>query len=199
LLIRSMDRVQKVNPGFETRNLFVFNFDAGPMHLPAERGREFMHSVIQHATAVPGVRAAALATNRPMAGGLLGTILAEGQQADPNQRGTLTALNTVSPEYFDTMRIPLIAGRGFTTFDRDGSARAAIVNQAMARHFWPGRDAIGKRFRITVQNFSWQVVGICGGSVVNTIGEQPQPVAYFPLDQNYQAAMVLITRTVADP
>ncbi|HKA01449.1 MAG TPA: ABC transporter permease, partial [Candidatus Solibacter sp.] len=178
LLIRSMDRVQKVNPGFETRNLFVFNFDAGPMHLPAERGREFMHSVIQHATAVPGVRAAALATNRPMAGGLLGTILAEGQQADPNQRGTLTALNTVSPEYFDTMRIPLIAGRGFTTFDRDGSARAAIVNQAMARHFWPGRDAIGKRFRITVQNFSWQVVGICGGSVVNTIGEQPQPVAY---------------------
>ena len=199
LLIRSMDRVQRINPGFETQNLFVFNFDAGPMHLPPERGREFMHTVIQRAKNVPGVRAAALATNRPLNGGLLGTILAEGQEADPNQRGTLTAINTVSPEYFDTMRIRVTGGRGFNAFDRDGSGHSAIINQAMARHFWPGQDALGKRFRVTIQNFSWQVVGICADSVTTTIGEQPQPIVYFPLDQNYQAAMVLITRTAAAP
>jgi predicted permease len=158
-----------------------------------------MRTVIQRAKNTPGVRAAALATNRPLNGGLLGTILAEGQEADPNQRGTLTAINTVSPEYFDTMGIHVVGGRGFNAFDREGSAHAAIVNQAMARHFWPGQDAIGKRFRITVQNFMWQVVGICGDSVTTTIGEQPQPVAYFPLDQNYSAALALITRTAADP
>jgi putative ABC transport system permease protein len=199
LLIRSMDRVQKVNPGFETHNLFVFNFDAGPMRLTPERGREFMHTVVQRAQAVPGVRSAALATNRPMNGGLLGTILAEGQESDPNQRGTLTNLNTVSPEYFDAMRIPVIAGRGFNAFDRAGSAPAAIVNQAFARHFWPGQNAVGKRFRVTVFNINWQVVGVSADSVVNTIGEQPQPTAYFPLDQNYQGALVLIARTAADP
>jgi putative ABC transport system permease protein len=199
LLIRSMDRVQQINPGFETHNLFVFNFDASPQHFTPERGREFMHLMVERAKTVPGVQSAALATNRPLAGGLLGTIFAEGQESDPNQRGTLTLLDTVSPEYFETMRIPLIGGRGFTAFDRDGSAHVAIVTQAMARHFWPGQDAIGKRFRVTVQNFPWQVVGICADSVTATIGEQPQPVAYFPLDQNYQGAMVLFARTSADP
>src|SRR5262249_49656145 len=153
----------------------------------------------ERARGVPGVRSAALATNRPLAGGLMGTIFAEGQDADPNQRGTLTLMNTVSMGYFDTMGIPMAAGRAFTPFDRAGSARVAIVNQAMARSFWPGQDAIGKRFRVTVQNFSWQVVGVCADAVTVTIGERPQPVAYFPVDQNFQNAMVLYTRTAGDP
>jgi predicted permease len=199
LLIRSMDRVQKVNPGFETRNLFVVNFDIGGQRFTPEHGREFLRSVLERARGVPGVRSAALATNRPLAGGLMGTILAEGQDADPNQRGTLTLMNTVSPEYFDTMGIPVVAGRAFTPFDRAGSARVAIVNQAMARNFWPGQDAIGKRFRVTVQNFPWQVIGVCADAVTVTIGERPQPVAYFPVDQNFQNAMVLYTRTAGDP
>ena len=200
LLIRSMDRVQRINPGFETQNLFVVNFDAGSQHFTPERGREFLRSILARAQGVPGVRAAALATNRPLGGGLLGTILAEGQEADPNQHGTLTLLNTVSPEFFDTMRIPIVAGRGFTAFDRVGSARVAIVSQAMAKHFWPGQDAVGKRFRLVIDPTSWrQVVGVAADSVVFTIGEQPQPQAFLPMEQTYEPGAALIVRTAGNP
>jgi len=200
LLIRSMDRVQKINPGFETQHLFTFNFDFGPQHYSPERGRAFLRTVLDKASSVPGVRRAALASDQPMGGGgILGTIVAEGQEADPNHSGTLTILNTVSPAYFDTMGIPIVDGRGFTDFDREASAQVAVITEAMARHFWPGQNAIGKRFRMVLHRGYRQVVGICANSVTGQIGEQPQPVAYFPLEQDYQSAAALIVRTETNP
>ena len=199
LLIRSMDAVQKINPGFETRNLFVFNFDIGPQHLTPEKGLEFLRSALDRAKAVPGVRSVALANSRPLGGGLLATVLAEGQESDPNQRGTLTFIDSISPGFFDTMRIPLIEGRGFTPFDRQGSKHVAIVTEAMARHLWPGQSAIGKRFHFTIDNDYREIVGVCANSVTFAIGEQPQPIAYMPLDQSYSSFAVLHVRTDTNP
>ena len=197
LLIRSMDEVQKINPGFETRNLF--DFDIGPQRFTPEKGLEFLRTALDRARAVPGVHSVALANSRPLGGGLLATVLAEGQESDPNQRGTLTSITAISPGYFDTMRIPLIAGRGFTDFDRQGSKHVAIVTEAMARHFWPGQSAIGKRFHFTIDNDYREIVGVCANSVVLQIGEQPQPIAYMPLDQSYSSFAVLHVRTDANP
>lgn len=199
LLVRSMDGLEKINPGFETANLFVFDFDIGARHYSPERGHAFYRAVLDQAHGVRGVAAVSLSTNRPLGGGLLATLLAEGQESDPNQRGVLTLLNTVTPGYFDTMRIPVIAGRGFTEFDRAGSARVAVITEAMARHFWPGQNAIGKRFRKVIDNNYVQVVGICANSAQLQIGEQPQPVAYLPLDQDYQSAVTLHVRTLSNP
>jgi putative ABC transport system permease protein len=108
-------------------------------------------------------------------------------------------MDTVSPEYFDTMRIPILDGRGFTEFDRQGSKPVAIVNEAMARHFWPGQSAIGKRFRAAVNNVYLEVVGVSATSVVSTIGEQPQPLAYLPIGQNLSTAVALHVRTDGNP
>jgi len=199
LLIRSMDRVQRINPGFETRNLFVFNFDIGTQHYNPERGRQFLHAALDKAASPPGVNSVALTSNRPLGGGILGTIVAEGRESDPNDRGTLTMLNTVSPGYFETMRIPLIAGRLFTDFDREGSQRVAVITEAMARNFWPGQSALGKRFRLVIEKNYWEVVGVVANSVTLAIGEQPQPIAYRPLDQSYQSAMSLVVRTNGNP
>jgi len=199
LLVRSMDRVQKINPGFETQRLFAFNFDIGSQRYSPERGRQFFRTAIEKAAATPGVHSAAVASNQPLGGGILGTIVAEGQESDPNQRGTLTMLNTVSPGYFDTMRIPLVEGRVFNDFDREGSRHVAVITEAMARHFWPRQSAIGKRFRIVVENDPWEVVGVVANSVAGAIGEQPQPIAYRPLDQFYQSFVSLIVRTNVDP
>jgi predicted permease len=199
LLIRSMQQVQKINPGFETHNLFAFNFDIGPQHYPPERGLQFMHDVMRNAAGVPGVHSAALSTNPPIGGGLLATLTAEGQESDPNHRGTLTNINTVSANYFDTMRIPILRGRGFTEFDSAGTAPVAVITDAMARHFWPGQEAIGKRFKEAIGTQYRQVIGICANSVVAQIGEDPQPVAYYAMTQQYSPAMVLITRTDRDP
>jgi predicted permease len=199
LLIRSMDQVQKINPGFETHNLFAFNFDISSQHFTADRGLQFMRSVMEKAASVPGVHSAALSTNAPLGGGLLSTLVAEGQESDPNQHGTLTMLNTVAPNYFDTMRIPMVKGRGFTEFDRMGSQKVAVISEAMARHFWPGQEAIGKRFRAVIGGDYKEVVGICANSVVGQIGEQPQPVAYYSMYQDYSPAMALNVRTDRDP
>src|SRR5579871_603470 len=199
LLIRSMDAVQKINPGFETHNLFVFNFDIGPQHLSPEKGLEFLRATLDRAKSVPGVHSAALANSRPLTGGILATVLAEGQESDPNQRGTLTETVSVTPGYFDTMRIPLIAGRGLNEFDRQGSKHVAVITEAMARHFWPGQSAIGKRFHYAVDNDYREVVGVCANSVTVQIGEQPQPVIYMPIDQSYSSAVTLHVRTDANP
>ncbi|HEY1336301.1 MAG TPA: FtsX-like permease family protein, partial [Bryobacteraceae bacterium] len=198
LFIRSMDHVQKTNPGFEAHNLFAFNFDIGPQRFTPERGREFLRSMLGRAAAVPGVHTAALSLNRPLNGGLLATMLKEGDETDPN-RGLLTTLNSISPEYFDTMRIPVIEGRALTPYDRQGSARVAVITKAMAQHFWPGESAIGKRFRFAIERDYIQVVGVAANSVVNAIGEQPQPVAYVPLDQRFQSAVSMIVRTDGNP
>ena len=199
LLVRSMDRVERINPGFETRNLFVFDFDIGAQHYSPERGRQFLRTALAKAAGTPGVHSVALTANRPVGGGLLGTIVAESREADPNDRGTLTLLNTVSPEYFETMRIPLISGRLFTDFDRGGSRPVAVITEAMARNFWPGQNAVGKRFRLVVEKNYWEVVGVVANSVALAIGEQPQPIAYRPLDQSYQSAISLVVRTNGNP
>jgi hypothetical protein len=80
LFIRSMDQVEKTNPGFEAHNLFTLNFDIGPQHFTPERGREFLRTVIDRAQSVPGVHSATTASNRPLAGGLLATLLKEGME-----------------------------------------------------------------------------------------------------------------------
>jgi putative ABC transport system permease protein len=200
LLIRSMQRVEQINPGFETKNLFVFNFDIGPQHLPAEKALEFLRTAIGRAASAPGVHSAAIASNRPLGGGLLATLLPEGQSRNPDQRGTLTSLNTISPQYFDTLRIPMLDGRGFTDFDRAETKAVAIVNDAMARHFWPGQPAIGKRFSMaTNPDYYYEVVGICATAVETTIGEQPQPQVYLPQAQRPSTLVAMIVRTEGNP
>lgn len=199
LFIRSMDRVQHIDPGFQTRNLFEFSFDIAPQHYTPEKGREFFRSVLTKTKETPGVRGATLASAAPLGGGILRTVVAEGQDADPNRHGTLILSDAVSPAYFETLGVPLREGRLFTDFDRQGSALVAVVTEAMARHFWPGQNAIGKRFRFVNEKPYYQVVGVCANSVTGQIGEQPQPVAYVALDQEYVSALTLLVRTDASP
>jgi len=199
LFVRSMKNVQSLDPGFETQNLFTFNFDISARRYPPERSRQFYNSVLEKAMSTPGVRSAALASNPPLNGGLMITVITEGQEANPNQRGTLTLINSVSPGYFDTMRIALVEGRKLSDFDRRETARVAVVNEAMARHFWPGQNAIGKRMRFTIDNMTREVVGVVKNSVTVALGEQPQPLIFLPLDQQFSPFVSLHALTEASP
>jgi predicted permease len=106
---------------------------------------------------------------------------------------------SVSPEYFETIGIPLVRGRAFTAADRTGSVPVAIVNEVMAAALWPGEDAVGKRFRFYGDLEPREVVGVAKTSKYNTLGEDPQIAAYIPLAQNFADAMVLVIRTDGDP
>ncbi len=195
LFLRSMQNAQQYNPGFESQNMFQMSFDLGALRYDESHGQQFFREVIQSAKTVPGVVGASISSNGIFAGGISATIFREGEQTDPNNRGTLVVLDEVTPGHFDTMRIPLLSGRDFTDFDRENTAKVAVINQAMANLVWPGQDALGKRFAIVQEPNLLQVVGVVGTTVVGQIGEDPQPVAFFPMRQQYSPAVTLVVRT----
>jgi len=174
-------------------------FDLGSQHYDQDRGEQYFRDAIERAGSSPGVRSAAVASNFPLGGGVGRTIFLEGQDAESGHRGTLTTVNDASPGYFQTLGIPLRLGRAFDDLDRKETKPVAIVNQAMAKHFWPGESPLGKRFHFIGETKLLEVVGEVGDSWVFAVGEDPQPVAYLPIAQNYSPLAVLHVRTVGDP
>jgi predicted permease len=199
LFLRSMQNAQQFNPGFESQNLLQMNFDLGALRYDPNHGQQFFRDVIERAKTVPGVADASVSSNGVFGGGFAGTIFREGEQTDPNNRGTLVNFDDVTPGHFETMRIPLISGRDFTDFDRENTTRAAVVNEAMAKAIWPGQDALGKRFAIVQEPNLLQVVGVVGTAVIGQIGEDPQPIAYLPMRQQYSPFGTLVVRTTGNP
>ena len=90
-----------------------------------------------------------------------------------------------SPGYFDALRIALRAGRDFTDFDGAQSKAVAIVNETLARQLWPGQDPLRKRFTIVQQSRPIEVVGVVANTVVLAVGENPTPLIYRPMRQDY--------------
>ena len=199
LFIRSMQNVQQVDLGFEAKNLFAFGMDLSTLRWTPEQGRAFQRLVMERLRNLPAVEAVALSTNAPIGGGFLRTVLTPEQAAAPNPRGTLMGIDTVSPEFFSTLRIPIRVGRAFTDFDRDQTTPVIVINQAAARTLFPGEQAVGKRLKFLGEDFMREVAGVCGDKVTITIGEVPQPVIYLPLAQDFQPFMVVDVRSRTAP
>jgi len=199
LFVRSMQNAQRIDPGFESSRLFMFNFDLGALHYDQGHGEQFFRAAIERAEATPGVTSATIADAPPLIPAFSRTIFPEGQDEASGYRGTLTQVNDIAPTFFETLRIPLIAGREFTDSDRAGTKPVIIANEAMAKHFWPNENAIGKRFHFHGDPTLREIVGVVHNTVENNIGEEPQPVAYLPLTQNYSPAVVMLVRTSGRP
>ncbi|HEV2194799.1 MAG TPA: ABC transporter permease [Candidatus Acidoferrum sp.] len=199
LFIRSMRDAQKMDPGFESKNLFMLAFDLGALHYDEGHGQQFLRAAVERANATPGVKAAAIASNFPLGGGFARTVFPEGEDESTGYRGTLTQLDDITPGYFDALRIPLIRGRLFTDADRKDTTSVAIINEAMAKKFWPNQEAIGKRFHFFGDTTLREVVGITRNSTVNAIGEVPPPLVYLPVTQDYAPAATLQVQTTGKP
>src|SRR5215472_17018814 len=199
LFVRSMRDAQKMDPGFESKNLFMLAFDLGALHYEEGRGQQFLRAAVERANATPGVKAAAVASNFPLGGGFARTVFPEGESESTGYRGTLTQLDDISIGYFDALRIPLVRGRLFTDADRKETTPVAIISEAMAKKFWPDKDAIGKRFHFFGDTMLREVVGIARDSVVDAIGEVPVPLVYLPVTQDYAPAATLQVQTTGKP
>ena len=126
-----------------------------------------------------------------------------GLQVDGRQQRSKTdtiraIVNTVDPAYFETAGIGILGGRNFTEFDRDTSTPVAIVNETMAREFWPA-GALGRRIRLPGETQFRQIVGIARTANYSTLAEPPQACIYVPLEQNYSDGMTLYVRSQGDP
>jgi putative ABC transport system permease protein len=200
LFIRSMQNAQRIDLGFDTRDLCVVGYDLGSEHMTPQRGIQFTRTVLERVSAVPGVAAVAIADTAPLQGGFLQTVFHEGDPVD-SRLGTLVFTSAVSPSFFNTWRIPLVEGRLLNSFDRAGTRPVAVISEAMAHHLWPGQRATGKRFHFATAAPAGliEVVGVVKQTTVLNIGEAPQPAAYMPFEQDYQPFNVLAVRASVPP
>jgi macrolide transport system ATP-binding/permease protein len=193
LFLRSLRDAQGIDPGFETEGVLVMTVNLGREGYTPERGQLFYQQAAERAATLPGVQAAAVAQNPPLAGGFLRSIFPEGQDTT-NQERILVQVNSVSPGYFAAIGTPLLRGRDFTSSDSTGAPSVVVINEVMAGRFWPGQEAIGKRFKFFGAPEFTTVIGVARNAKYNGVGEDPIPFIYQPLRQNYSPAATLHIR-----
>ena len=199
LFLRSLRHAQQLDPGFESEKMLVMSYDLGAQGYNEARGIEFNRQAISRVETIPGVRSAAVASNAPFNGGFLRSVFIEGQEPGPGGRGILTLVNGIGMKYFETVGIPIVKGRDFTETDQANTPKVVVINETMAKRFWPGDDPIGKRFKFFGDETSSEVVGVAKNSDTGNIGEDPQTQAYLPLSQSPSPFITLHVRTDGDP
>jgi predicted permease len=197
LFVRSLRDAQAIDPGFETEGVLVMTFNLGREGYTPERGQLFFQQVAERASSLPGVQGAAVAQNPPLAGGFLRSVFPEGQDTTQQER-VLVRVNSVSPGYFATIGTPLLRGRDFTNSDTTGAPSVVVINEVMAEQFWPGQDAIGRRFKFFGDQDFTTVIGIARNAKYGGVAEQPIPFIYQPLRQNYTPAAALHVRAAGN-
>lgn len=187
LLARSFWQLSKVSPGFEAAGLLTVSID-----LPASRYADmpaqhrFYDQVIERLAANPRVEAAAGTSGLPGESvNMTFSFAIEGRPAsNPSGREHPVPLQGVSGDYFGTMRIPLLRGRGFTSADRAGAAPVIIINASLAERHWPGGGAVGSRINFRPGQLPWmEIVGIAGDTRDGGPAEEAQPMIYVPFAQ----------------
>ncbi|HEV3469184.1 MAG TPA: ABC transporter permease [Pyrinomonadaceae bacterium] len=205
LVVRALQQLQTASPGFEVENGLVLNYDLARQGYEQPRGEQFHRQVVERVEALPGVRSASLTDLFPLSLNYSSTnVQAEGQAAARGANVPQAMVASVGPDYFPTMGIPLLAGRDFAPTDDAEAPRVVVVNEALARRFFPGPDpaaaAVGRRLTFGGPEgpFS-QIVGVARDGKYWTMGEAPQPFVYFPLAQSYSSTVTMVVRAEGDP
>ena len=198
LLLQSLQKVQKVNPGFSTDGVLLSGVDLLSAGYRPERARAFQDQLSERVRNLPGVEAAAFARVIPF--GLRDyasdPIAVDGYQPGPDEQ-LMTDYNQVGPDYFAVMGIPLVAGRGFNQNDDENRPPVAIIDETMAAKYWPGKNPIGTRLQLKGR---WiEIVGIAKRSHYRTRLETPKPFFYIPLRQNFVVQGALLIRSRQSP
>ncbi len=205
LVVRALGHLQTLSPGFEVEHGLVASFDLGLQGYDKARGQEFDRQLVERVRALPGVRAASLTDLLPLSLNYSSSDLhVEGQQLGRGGNAPISMVASVERDYFNTMSIPLVAGRGFNDADKDGVQRVVIVNETLARRFFPGQDpaqgALGRRISFQSDAGPWmEIVGVARDGKYWTIGEAPQLFVYSPLVQSYNSTATLVVRSEGDP
>ena len=195
LFLRSLANAQRISPGFDVEHLAVMSVDLGAQGYTEQRGRQFQQQVLERAASVPGVQAATLASTVPLFnGGFARTVFLEGQDTSDRRSGRLVQITVAGPRYFETLGIPLRRGRALSELDQPNTPSVVVINETMAKRFWPDQDPLGKRFKFFGQDTFQNVVGIAKDSKYNFIGEEPSPHIYQATTQVYQPQVSLFVK-----
>ncbi|MGC2753142.1 MAG: ABC transporter permease [Candidatus Acidiferrum sp.] len=201
LFVRSLQKAQKINLGFNPDHVLNLSVDVEQISYKEPRGRQVFKEIDTRLRALPGVESVAQAFIVPM--GVVSSddrVWIEDHPIEPGQQAAELEYNMVTPGYFDTLEIPLLRGRTFTNADGEKAPVVAIINQNMAKKFWPNENALGKRFGTKGADGPFmEVVGIVQDGKYHNVTEDPMPFFYLPLDQSYMSMRTIQVRTSVPP
>jgi putative ABC transport system permease protein len=185
LMIQSFRRLGSVDPGIDPRRLLTLQLNLPePDYQEPQEVARFVLQLLEKVRALPGVQAAGTSSQLPLTPGDSdnGHVIEDFPPA-PGEAPPLLATRWVSPEYFATMRIPLLQGRTFDRLEPDALVREAVVSQALAERFWPGRSPLGKRLAMGFgDHVQWAtIVGVVAGSRDNGLHAEPVAAVYYPM------------------
>lgn len=203
LFIQSMGNVSQMDMGFQFDNRLILTMDSELVNYDEEKGESFFRDLLDRARALPGVRSAATARFIPIGfdnGGSSVYLEGEGAGLTEEEEARRVMYNVVSSDFFSTLAMPILDGRGINEQDTESTRKVAVVNQQMAEELWPDRSPLGRRFSMEGPDGPFmEVVGIAKTSIYAFPGEPALSHFYIPAMQEYTAQRTLLVHTESDP
>jgi putative ABC transport system permease protein len=204
LLLRSLEGLRAVDPGFDASNTLTATIDIPDAKYPEpEQRNQFFDRVLENVRALPGVESAARIDNLPLQGGSTQYVAVEGQPPMKESEMPVVAIRQTSPGYFKTARIQLLAGRDFTDADGYGRPPVVIISEGTAKRFFKDQDPIGKRITLTMMTkAAAEVVGVVREvktGALDASEADSETAIYAPAKQFGFGGSTIIVRTITDP
>ncbi len=197
LFLRSLSKLQSIDVGFSGRQLLVLSLDVEEQRYTPERGKSFYADALERISALPEVKSASLASAVPVTMGGRRMDLPPNFTNPPVNEPTAIDIISVAPRFFETIGLPLQRGRDFGPLDRENGPKTIIVNETMARIFWPDSDPVGRRLLIGKSAF--EVVAVARDTKYRQLREAARATMYTPLAQSYRPRMNVLVRTARPP
>ena len=205
LVVRTLQQLQTMSPGFDSANALTMSFDLGLQGYDGSRGKQLYRQLAERVQALPGVQSVAVSSYIPLSLNYNSrTIFVEGQPAERGENAPTAMNSSAGPRYFETMRTPLVQGREFTEQDQEKTELVAVVNETFVRRLMrnassPG-EAIGKRVAFNSTNGRFRrIVGVARDGKYFNISEDPRPFIWTPMSQDYSSNGILTVRTDGNP
>jgi putative ABC transport system permease protein len=209
LAVRSLINLQRVDAGFHPENVLTMQISLDFSRYMSDKGMDasnqlmlgFSDSLLEKIQAMPQVTSAAMSGEFPLdkSPAANNEYLIEGHQGEASEAKPTAEFNVVTPDYFRTLGIPIFSGRAFDGRDRPDKPHVAIVNQSLARRYFPDQDPVGRRLSFDDGKQWTQIVGVTGDVRERTLDQAPKDLIYVPYAQYPQMSPSLITRTQGDP
>ena len=204
LLIRSFLRLQSVSPGFDASGVLTARVQLpGARYNDSRRSSTFFTDTVSRIRALPGVQSAAAVSFLPLAGPGIGTSFYRADRPEPAAgEAPTTEVRPVTPDFFKTMRVPLLSGRDFSASDTADSPLVAIVGETLARQYLSGEHPIGKRLHVNigpVGGMNVEIVGVVGNVKMSSLDTEARPAVFLPHTQLSIGLMTYVVRTDTAP
>jgi len=199
LFIRSLQKAQQVDLGYDVDSVLTVRPEGGLLERRDTAAQLiFYNQMLERVRNLPGVEAASFADFIPSGGGRRATTISV-EYYTPRPQENMDVLNgVIGTDYFKTMGTTLLSGREFTDRDSEGAPRTVIVNEALARRYWPGQNALGKHVSIR-SNRQLEVVGVVKDATAYIFQKGALPFFYLPFQQNPSPGLALHVRSQGDP